>query len=236
MIPLRDTNKNPRQSTPVANTTLIAANVVIFFLELSMSPGQIQAFTYELGIVPARFIRAFGFSQILTLFTSLFLHGGWLHVMGNVWFLWVFGDNIEDRMGHGRYLLFYLLSGAAAGLTHILLAPGSPVPTIGASGAISGVMGAYLVLFPHARIITLIPIFFFFQVIEVPAFVFLIIWLSFQILGGLAAISRGGTPAGGIAWWAHIGGFFAGLWMARRFQVREPPPPETMAFREDLPW
>jgi membrane associated rhomboid family serine protease len=145
----------------------------------------------------------------------MFLHGGFLHILGNMWFLHIFGDNIEDRLGHFRYLIFYLLSGLAAGLIHLLTNWDSKIPTIGASGAISGVMGAYLVLHPGARILTLIPIFFFFQFVEIPAFIFLGFWLFFQL------ISAGFTPkgVGGVAWWAHIGGFIAGLILVKVFDA-----------------
>jgi membrane associated rhomboid family serine protease len=149
----------------------------------------------------------------ITLLSSMFMHGGWMHIIGNMWSLWIFGDNVEDRMGRGGFLLFYLLSGLAAGAVHIVTNPGSTVPTVGASGAIAGVMGAYLLLFPHSSVVTMVPVFFFLQVIEVPAILFLGFWFLSQLFSGTLALAVAGTQAGGVAWWAHIGGFVVGfLW------------------------
>lgn len=153
----------------------------------------------------------------------MFLHGGWFHLISNMWVLFIFGDNVEDRMGHGRFLLFYLLSGLAAGLMQALAAPGSHLPTVGASGAIAGVLGAYLLFFPGARVLTLIPFFFFFSFVEIPALFYLGFWFIAQLYSGLFALALpAGMSAGGVAWWAHIGGFLFGLLLARRFERPRP--------------
>jgi membrane associated rhomboid family serine protease len=140
----------------------------------------------------------------------MFLHGGWAHLIGNMVYLWIFGDNVEDRLGHGRYLAFYLLAGVAAGLAHAYLNPGSAIPTVGASGAISGVLGGYLMLFPHARVLTLVPVLFFFDVVELPALLYLGFWFVMQVVSGALA-SALAEAAGGVAWWAHVGGFVVGM-------------------------
>jgi membrane associated rhomboid family serine protease len=203
VIPLRDII--PSRTTPVVTISIIALNVIVFLYELSLGRA-IDAFTLYYGLVPAAF-------SWLTVFTSMFLHGGFLHVAGNMLYLWIFGDNVEDRMGHGRFLVFYLLCGVAAALAQTITMPDSVVPMVGASGAIAGVMGAYFVLYPRSRIVTLLPFFFFFQVIEVPAILFLGIWFVMQFLSGVGSIvstiGRGGT--GGIAFWAHVAGFVAGI-------------------------
>ncbi len=160
----------------------------------------------------------------LTLVTSMFLHGGWMHFLGNMWFLYIFGDNVEDRFGHVTYLGFYLATGVAAGLAHFASAPDSPIPTVGASGAIAGVMGSYAVLYPHARVLAVIPIFIVFHTFVVPAPVFLAVWFGFQMLSGIGSLSGGAV--GGVAWWAHIGGFVAGAavaWAAGRTPGEDPP-------------
>jgi membrane associated rhomboid family serine protease len=203
MIPLRDII--PSRTTPVVTISLIALNILVFVYELSLGRG-VDAFTLYWGLVPAAF-------SWVTVFTSMFLHGGLLHVAGNMLYLWIFGDNVEDRMGHGRFLVFYLLCGVAAALAQTITAPDSVVPMVGASGAIAGVMGAYFVLYPKSRIVTLIPLFFFFQVIEVPAILFLGIWFLMQFVSGLGSIVTvaGGQSGGGVAFWAHVAGFVAGI-------------------------
>jgi hypothetical protein len=218
MIPLRDINRS--ETFPLINYLLIAANVIVFFIELSQGRGGFERFVYTYGLVPARYsdpqIAAY-FSagqQAVAFLTFMFLHGGFLHLLGNMWSLFIFGDNVEDRLGHLRYLAFYLLCGLASGVFQLVMHWGSPIPTIGASGAISGVMGAYFILYPGARILTLVPIFFFFQLIEVPAFFFIGIWFVLQFLN--AAWSSG--QAGGIAWWAHIGGFIFGIAFLKLFE------------------
>lgn len=202
MIPLRDVI--PSRTTPVVTVGLIALNVVAFLYQLGLG-DQIELFIRTWGVVPARF-------SILTLFTSMFLHGGFLHIAGNMLYLWIFGDNVEDRMGHGRYLAFYLGCGVAAALAQTYADPASTIPMVGASGAIAGVMGAYFVLYPHSRIVTLLPIFIFIQIIEVPAIFFLGIWFAMQLLSGVGSIAQtADATSGGIAFWAHAAGFIAGL-------------------------
>jgi membrane associated rhomboid family serine protease len=203
MIPLRDVI--PSRTTPVITITLIALNVIVFIYELSLG-RRVEAFTLYYGLVPAAF-------SWVTVFTSMFLHGGFLHVAGNMLYLWIFGDNVEDRMGHGRFLAFYVLCGVAAALAQTISAPDSVIPMVGASGAVAGVMGAYFVLYPKSRIVTLVTLFFFWQVIEVPAIFFLGVWFLMQFLSGVGSIvsSVGSAATGGIAFWAHVAGFVAGL-------------------------
>ena len=203
MIPLRDVI--PSRTTPVITISLIALNVVVFLYQLLLGE-QVNDFILYYGLIPAAF-------SWVAVFTSMFLHGGLLHVGGNMLYLWIFGDNVEDRMGHGRFLVFYLLCGIAAALAQTILNPDSVVPMVGASGAIAGVMGAYFVLYPHSRIVTLVPLFLFFQVMEIPAIFFLGIWFLMQFLSGVGSIATavGGEPAGGIAFWAHVAGFLAGV-------------------------
>jgi len=202
MIPLRDII--PSRTTPVVTISLIAVNVLVFLYELALGRG-VDAFTLYWGLVPAAF-------SWVTVLTSMFLHGGIMHVAGNMLYLWIFGDNVEDRMGHGRFLVFYLLCGVAAALAQTITAPDSLVPMVGASGAIAGVMGAYFVLYPKSRIVTLVPLFFFFQIIEVPAILFLGIWFLMQFVSGLGSIvTVAARSTGGIAFWAHVAGFVAGI-------------------------
>jgi membrane associated rhomboid family serine protease len=210
MIPIRDAIRS--KNFPVVNLLIIVINVFVFLWQLTQGP-HLKETLFFYGIVPIRYSdpglseQFSRFQQWLPFLTSMFLHGGLLHILGNMWFLYIFGDNVEDRLGHIRYLIFYILCGVAAGLIHLLTNWGSKIPTIGASGAISGVMGAYLLLYPRARITTLILIFFFFQLVEIPAFVFLGYWLLLQLLSASLTPSH----VGGIAWWAHIGGFVSGL-------------------------
>ena len=203
MIPLRDII--PSRTTPIVTISLIVVNVLVFLYELTLGRA-VNDFTLYFGLVPA----AFSWVAVLT---SMFLHGGLFHVAGNMLYLWIFGDNVEDRMGHGRFLVFYLLCGTAAALAQTITAPDSVVPMVGASGAIAGVMGAYFVLYPKSRIVTLVPLFFFFQIIEVPAIFFLGIWFVMQFLSGVGSIATAtaGGARGGIAFWAHVAGFVAGL-------------------------
>ena len=211
MIPLRDAN--PSGTVPFVTWGLIVANALAFLLELAMGE-QAGALIAEFGVVPARVTAAldpgsFDTGAWLSFVTSMFLHGGWMHLIGNMLFLYVFGDNIEDRLGHGRFILFYLLAGAAAAATQVAANPGSGAPMIGASGAIAGVLGAYVLLYPRARILTLLPLFIFFQLLELPAYLFLGLWFLLQVVSGILSLGIGGD-AGGVAWWAHIGGFVAG--------------------------
>jgi membrane associated rhomboid family serine protease len=210
MIPIRDTI--PSKNYSVVNNSIIGINVVVYLLQISMVP-DLNRFVYIYGLVPARYsipqISSYftTIQQLFSLLSFMFLHGGFWHLLGNMWFLYIFGDNIEDRLGPVRYLVFYLLCGITSGLSHIIINLHSNIPTIGASGAIAGVMGAYLILYPHAKILTLIPIIFIPWFVEIPAFFFLGLWFFIQFIS--AAGSPGG--AGGIAWWAHIGGFIFGI-------------------------
>ena len=209
MIPLRD--NIPSRGVPTLNYAIIILNVLVFLLEMSMG-RELDEFIQGFGFVPINFFLHFGegdtVGAVLPIFSSMFLHGGWFHLIGNMWTLYIFGDNVEDTLGHGKYLILYLLSGAAACLAQLLSSPGSPMPMVGASGAIAGVMGAYFCLFPGARILTLIPVFFF-VIIEVPAYVFLGIWFFLQFFFGTFSIMGAGTE-GGVAFWAHVGGFLVG--------------------------
>ncbi len=221
MIPVGDSV--PRRGTPVGNWILIIINFFVFFIELAQGPG-LEEFVYRFGLIPAVLT---GFadpspgapSVMLTLFTSMFLHGGWGHILGNMLFLWVFGDNVEDAMGTGRYIIFYLLCGLIAALVQAVLLPTSTLPNIGASGAISGILGAYLVMYPRAIVLVVIPLFLFFPVIEVPVFVMLGIWFLTQFLSGIAALAVT-LETGGIAWWAHVAGFAAGALLIFLFRSR----------------
>jgi membrane associated rhomboid family serine protease len=203
MIPLRDVI--PSRTTPFVTVTLIAVNALVFLYQLTLGEG-VNAFVRDFGLVPAAF-------SWTTVFTSMFLHGGFMHFGGNMLYLWIFGDNVEDRMGHGRFVVFYVLCGMAAALAQSALVPDSGIPMVGASGAIAGVMGAYFVLYPRSRIVTLVPLFVFLHIMEVPAIFFLGIWFLMQFLSGVGSIASATSaePAGGIAFWAHVAGFVAGL-------------------------
>jgi hypothetical protein len=222
MIPLRDTQ--PSSTTPFVTVAIIAVNILAFLYQVSLDRYLLNDFIGQYGIVPDRF-------QTADLVTSMFLHGGWMHLIGNMWFLWIYGDNVEDVLGHGKYLLFYLLCGAAAGLVHLAFNPFSRVPTIGASGAIAGVMGAYLVKFPHSRILTLVPIFVFFTTFEIPAFLILVYWFVIQIFSGVGSIGVSNVSQGGVAWFAHVGGFVAGIVLIYLLRTRE-----RFRHRRDLSW
>jgi membrane associated rhomboid family serine protease len=216
MIPIRDTI--PTKNYPVVNNTIIGINVVIFLLQGLQGP-ELDRFIYIYGLVPARYTIpqiASYFSpgqQLFSIVSFMFLHGGFFHLLGNMWTLYIFGDNIEDRLGHFRYIVFYLLCGVASGLSHLLLNLNSNIPTIGASGAIAGIMGAYFILHPKSKILTLIPIIFIPWFVEIPAYFFLGLWFVLQFLQ--AAGSYG--DVGGIAWWAHIGGFIFGIIFLKLF-------------------
>lgn len=221
MFPLRDTVRS--RSFPIVNWLLISVNVLIFIILLGLGP-QAEVWATALGVVPARLFGHFDLHNALTLLTSMFLHGGWAHLFSNMFALYIFGDNVEDRMGSGRYLLFYLVCGVAAAFVHAMFNPNSTVPTVGASGAISGVLAAYLLFFPSARVITLVPLFFLPWFIEVPALLYIGFWFLSQLLNGFLAIAGGMQAFGGVAWWAHVGGFVTGLLAApllgRRRYVR----------------
>ena len=209
MFPLYDTVRSRR--FPLITVMLIAANVIAFFYELQFDPSTLKEFIFQWGFVPAQLLSNPS-SAWITVFTSMFLHGGWFHIISNMWVLFIFGDNVEAHMGGMRYLIFYLLSGVAAVLLQTYVLPTSNQPMIGASGAIAGVLGAYLILFPRSRIASLVPILFIFTIIEIPAVLFLIFWFVSQLYSGLFAIQGGGGS--GIAWWAHVGGFSFGILMA----------------------
>lgn len=206
MIPLYDTART--RKFPIVNIALIFINILAFLYELQLSSTGLQRFILTWGLIPTRFLENPS-AEWITIASSMFLHGGWLHIISNMWVLFIFGDNVEARMGGFRYLIFYLLSGAAAGLLQAYILPTSAAPMIGASGAIAGVLGAYLLLFPRARVASLVPIFFIFTVIEIPAFIFLIFWFLTQLYSGALLIS--GSTGSGVAWWAHVGGFVFGM-------------------------
>ncbi len=216
MIPLRDNVKT--QQLPLANYLLIAVNIAVFAHELTLGDA-LSSFVQEFGLIPwemTRGIEQDGFSvhrHIVPWFSAMFVHGGWLHLISNLWFLHIFGDNVEDRLGKGRFLVLYLSGGLVAGLAQVIVGPSSDVPMVGASGAISAVVGAYLLFYPRARVLTLIPIFILFYFAQIPAFVFIGIWFFIQVLYGQAALNEA-TGGGGVAWWAHIGGFLSGLLLA----------------------
>jgi len=216
VIPLKDTI--PSRTFPVVNITLVVINCLVFLYELALGPG-LSPFIERYGIVPVRFFNAGMISDMITpLFSFMFLHGGWLHIISNMLYLWIFGDNVEDRMGPFGYLIFYLMCGIASGLVQLFVSPASRIPIVGASGAIAGVMGAYLLLYPYGRVVTLIFIFFFVQVVQIPAFFFLVFWFMLQFFSGAASMAG---QEGGVAWWAHVGGFLCGLLMVYPFTRRK---------------
>ncbi len=215
MIPLRDTTSTP--GIPFVNITLIAVCILVFIYEYSLGTG-LNAFINAYGLIPAN-VFAPGFTlgeRIYPFFSSMFLHGGWLHLIGNVLFLYIFGGNVESRMGHAGYLAFYLVCGFAAAVMQYVTNVNSVIPMVGASGAISGVLGAYITLFPRSRILTLVLIFFFVQLVHIPAAAFIFIWFIIQFLSGVSSLGQVGDT-GGVAFWAHIGGFVAGLILVRFF-------------------
>jgi len=221
MIPLRD--DNPSRITPLVTISLVVACVIVFVWQLSLGGRGDQQATYSLGLIPSVLFGIHHLPPALvlvppaaTIFTSMFLHGGWMHIIGNMLYLWIFGDNVEDAMGHARFLVFYLTCGVAAALTQALLDPQSTLPMVGASGAISGVLGAYLLLYPRARVLTLVPLGFFSQVVWLPAAFILLLWFGLQLVSNL--LTRSGT--GGVAFGAHIGGFVAGMLLIGLFKRR----------------
>ena len=222
MIPIKDII--PRRQTPFITYFLIAVNVSIFFIEVSLPPDVLNSVFYIFGLVPARYTHpawayfiGLHIDNYWPFLTNIFLHGSWFHLISNMWALWIFGDNVEDRMGHIKYFIFYILCGIFASLTHFILNANSTLPAIGASGAISGVMGAYMIMFPTSRIITLIPLFFIPYFIEIPAIIYIGFWFLSQLISGTFSIFID-QNAGGIAWWAHIGGFIFGVITHRFFK------------------
>lgn len=208
MIPIRDELRTHR--TPIVNYALIAINILVFILMWLAGPAQ-ESLVYEFAMIPASFTSGIDLGDISDIFTSMFMHAGLAHIGGNMLYLWIFGDNVEDRLGHVGYVLFYLVGGIVASLTHLLTNPNSQIPTVGASGAIAAVLGAYLVLYPQSRIQTFIPLGYFMRLTVVPAIVVLGLWFVLQLFSGVASL--GAADVGGVAFWAHIGGFVAGLVM-----------------------
>lgn len=221
-FPYRD--DNPTNTTPYVTIGLIALNVLIYLIVTVGGTGAYRYAVLNYGLIPAELVHFHNYlpstavPPVANLITALFVHGGFMHVAGNMWFLWIFGDNVEDRMGHVRYLVFYILAGITASLLHVALFSGSTAPVIGASGAISGVLGAYAVLYPHARIRTFVFIIIYLDFIKIPAVIFIGIWIIFQVVSGLFSLGQGGGA--GVAWFAHVGGFLFGLY-ALRFFVRK---------------
>ena len=215
MIPLRDVI--PSRTTPYIVITIIGLNGLAWFYELAMPRDVLPLFLQFYGVVPADFSTP-------TLVSSMFLHGSWSHVIGNMWYLWIFGDNIEDQLGHGRFMIFYLLCGMAAALGQVVMDPTSTLPTIGASGAIAGVMGAYFVLYPQSRVLTLVPLWFYFEIFEMPAIVLLGFWFLMQLFSaGTVAATAGTHGGGGIAFMAHVAGFLTGVVGVFAFRRRRRP-------------
>jgi membrane associated rhomboid family serine protease len=214
MIPLRSSERT--YSTATVTLVLIAINLLVFFYELSLglSGWRLNYFIARYGIVPDRL-------NVFSLLTSMFIHGGFLHILGNMWFLWIFGRGIEDILGHAKFLFFYLACGLAAGLIHILVNASSPVPTVGASGAIAGVMGAYLIKFPRARIVTLVPIIIFITTVDIPAAFLLLYWFAIQFFSGVGSVGYSQASSGDVAWFAHIGGFLAGMGLVLLIPTRQ---------------
>jgi membrane associated rhomboid family serine protease len=220
MIPLHD--QIPTRRFPVVNYLLIAANILVFVLQWLSGADQ-EAFVSQYALIPAHFASGPSLSDFASIFTSMFMHAGLAHIAGNMLYLWIFGDNVEDRLGHGMYLLFYLAGGFLASMAHILTNMGSEIPTVGASGAIAAVLGAYLVLYPHSRVLTLIPLGFFTRLTPVPAYLVLGLWFVLQLFSGVLALT--GPDVGGVAFWAHIGGFAFGVvvgWMLMMIKPKDP--------------
>ena len=213
MIPLRDSL--PSRSTPVVTIAIIAINVFVFLHEWTMDDFTRNHFIAQYALVPRRF-------EAIDILTSMFMHSGWLHLIGNMWFLWIYGDNVEDILGRFKYILFYLGCGTAAALAHVAFNFDSRIPTMGASGAIAGVMGAYLLKFPQARIVTLLPILIFFTTVEIPAWIMLVYWFVIQLFSGVGEFATASVNHGGIAWFAHVGGFLAGMVLINVLRARQP--------------
>lgn len=212
MIPIKDQISTRR--VPFINYLLLLANISVFILQWLAGPNQ-EALIYQFALIPASFTSGIGLGDITDIFSSMFMHAGLAHLGGNMLYLWIFGDNVEDSMGHTRFLLFYLIGGLVASLAHIFTNPGSQIPTVGASGAIAAVLGAYLVLYPNSRVLTIIPFGFFLRLTMIPAVIVLGLWFVLQLFSGV--LSMGGPDVGGVAFWAHVGGFVAGVILAKVF-------------------
>ncbi|MCX7959254.1 MAG: rhomboid family intramembrane serine protease [Deltaproteobacteria bacterium] len=228
MIPIKD--DIPSRTFPVVNITLIILNIFFFLVEVSLG-DRLNLLFGNFGVVPAKFFASYYITgdrivyigaadRIIPLFTSMFLHGGWFHLLGNMLYLWIFGDNVEDRMGHLRYLIFYILCGIVASLTHIIFNPSSNIPSVGASGAIAGVLGAYMLSYPTARVVVLVVLFFYIDFIALPALLVLGFWFVMQFFSGVLSLGVESASSGGVAWWAHIGGFVAGMALLFVFRKR----------------
>ncbi|MDR4506186.1 MAG: rhomboid family intramembrane serine protease [Candidatus Scalindua sp.] len=213
MLPIRD--KNPSNTFPFVTIVIIVVNVFMFLVEISLET-ELDGFLMNYGVVPRKIMHhiqvgdSTNFTSVFPFFSSMFLHGGVFHLVGNMWYLWIFGDNIEDELGHFKYLCFYVFCGMTASLVHVFFNSNSGTPCIGASGAIAGVLGAYTIRFPYARVVTIIPIVFIWPIIELPAMVVLGFWFVIQFFNGAASITAS-VSGGGVAWWAHIGGFISGI-------------------------
>jgi membrane associated rhomboid family serine protease len=224
MFPLKDNIQ--ARNFPIVNIGLIVINIVFFIYQISYG-HMVDQLIYAFGFIPSRFfsLQAEGWlnpSGFLPVFSSMFLHANLIHLISNMWMLWIFGDNVEDCMGHGRYLLFFLLCGVASVAAHAIANPQSSIPMIGASGAISGVLGAYFLTYPHARILTLLPIFILIYLIELPAYFFLGFWFLMQFVqGSLYSMNADKMVGGGVAWWAHVGGFAAGVVLLQVFRCKD---------------
>jgi membrane associated rhomboid family serine protease len=216
MLPIRDTIRS--RTFPIVNWVIVIANVLVFLYEVSLSSPQLDRFIHQFGLVTAQ-VDSFNPLTWYPFFTHMFLHGGWFHLLSNMWILVIFGDNIEDRLGSDRYLAFYLLGGLIAGMVQFLLGGDPRIPSIGASGAVAAVLGGYLFFYPRARVITLIMLFIFPWFVELPAVIFLGFWFLTQLYSGLASLASTSVEWGGVAWWAHIGGFMFGLLIARMFGI-----------------
>lgn len=223
MFPLRDST--PSGTFPIVTVSLIVVNALVWLHELSLGP-MLNQFVGQYGLTPAKFLYSARFSggiisnALIPLITSIFMHAGWMHIIGNMWFLWIFGDNVEDRLGRFNYLVFYILCGIGASLIQVFVHPASTVPMVGASGCISGVLGAYLLSFPQARINTLFIFIIIVRIIEIPAFLFLIMWFIFQFISGAADL--GSSDGGGVAYWAHMGGFVVGMLLLVALPKKKP--------------
>jgi membrane associated rhomboid family serine protease len=239
MIPIRDST--PSRTAPVVTRVLILINALVFFYELTLPDKSLENLFYMFGIVPARFtdpawasVAGFPAGGWWVFLTHQFLHSGWLHILSNMWMLWIFGNNVEDAMGHLRYGVFYLLSGVLAGLAQLLAQPHSQVPSLGASGAIAGVLGAYFLLYPKARVTVLVPLYFRPIFFEVPAVLYLGLWFVSQLFNGTLALASP-EEVGGIAFWAHVGGFSAGMLLCRLF-VRPQQRPQPGEYKMERAW
>lgn len=216
MIPIRD--ENPTRTVPLITYALIATNILVFLFQTMLGTVN-ESFVYQFALIPAQITSSLSLGNLTDIFTSMFMHAGFTHIIGNMLYLWIFGDNIEDSMGKGRFILFYLLGGTVASLVHITTNPSSTIPTVGASGAIAAVLGAYLVLYPRQRVVTLIPLGFFLRVTMLPAGIVLGAWFLLQFFQGV--VTLGGPDVGGVAFWAHIGGFVSGVLLAKVFEKRQ---------------